>query len=238
MNNEQNYEGDVGVVVNGQARFLGPHASASNVVNIVREKDEALLSDPQRQLIARRVKALSRLTGEETGAIYGRVMKRFDTQRIAELPARKVSDFLQALEAEIDLAKRNRPKSAPAERPRTERPHAAEPQAVDRSPAKWGLFLLLVLAMLGGGLWWFGFRHVEVPSQADAVDACLYDGKQHSIGSIVEMAGVKNVCKLPSGGGGDAVWAPMPEKTARNKPKHRRPAAPAQAQQQGTSEGL
>lgn len=238
MNNEQNYEGDVGVVVNGQAKFSGPHASASNVVNIVREKGEVLLSPKQQKLINLRVRELSGLTGESTGAIYGRVMKRFDTERIDKLQARKVSDFLQALNAEIDLSKHNHQNNAPVERPRTERPRTATPQAVDRSPAKWGLFMLLALAMLGGAVWWFGLRHVEAQPQADAVDACLYDGKQHSIGSVVEMAGIKNVCQLASGGG-DAVWSPMPEKTARNKPKHRRPAAPAQAQQQqGTSEGL
>lgn len=235
MNNKQNYEGDVGVVVNGKARFLGPHASASNVVNIVREKDEALLSPKQQQLINIRAKELSALTGENMGAIYGRVMKRFDTQRIAELPARKVSDFLQALEAEIALANGPHSNNTPISRPRAARPRAAIPQAVDRSPAKWGRFLLLALAMLGGAVWWFGLRPVGAQPQADAVDACLYDGKQHSIGSVVEMAGNKYACQIPVGGG-DAVWSPLPEKTAR-KPKHRRPPAAAPASNHSPSEG-
>lgn len=242
-------KGDAGQVVAGDS-FQGPRTGSSasgNVVNVNFNPDraETFISRQQRNEIWKLAKQVASRKGIKPVEVYGNhIFPLYKIAKIEHLPA---SQYWHV----VSLLKKLGQPAVQAPRSSGHQSRQATVPVAVRSPHGGWLryvFILTSAAILG---WWFNVPgHVSVlfsaaknslfesspsssvPSADDSAGTCMYDGKAHSPGSIVSMAGVRSVCEAPSGGS-DPVWVPVHPKPSKHRAQQKpTPSKPVQIDEQ------
>lgn len=232
-------DGDVGQFVNGDSH-QGPRASASanNVLTVnFASENVRFISHWQRVQIGRLAGRVAAGYGVSALDVYVKyIFPFYRIEKITHLPA---SEYWHVVAALNDLLR------ADAAERKQERQNYAPAQTQTPAPARprrrgWLRYVLALMAVLSIAWWLSVPKYISDALSSDlpgvslpalfsaspeiAPGACMYDGKAHSPGSVVIMAGVRSVCSVASAGG-DPVWAPVQQKPAKRRaqPKPQKP---------------